>query len=170
MAMISVSFAQEYILFYGNGCPHCAKVQQYIKDKNIAKVLDLKQKEVFFNKDNLNEFNGYLQKHNLTYDKIGVPFLIINSGADCNYINGDTNIIEYFSGKLTQIAASCKDTTFSGNYLSNNLSRGKRLGFFGIMLPAALSDSINPCAFAVMLLLLTTILSKHKSRRKTLWA
>jgi cytochrome c biogenesis protein CcdA len=36
------------------------------------------------------------------------------------------------------------------------------------MLPAALSDSINPCAFAVMLLLLSAILSKHKSRRKTL--
>jgi len=36
------------------------------------------------------------------------------------------------------------------------------------MLPAAISDSINPCAFAVMLLLLSTILSRHKSRRKTL--
>ncbi|MEI7563863.1 MAG: hypothetical protein WCJ39_09915 [bacterium] len=58
----------------------------------------------------------------------------------------------------------------SGNYLSNELSRSNRLKFFGIMLPAALSDSINPCAFAVMLLLLTTILTKHRSRRKTLRA
>lgn len=171
VAMFSVSMAQEYILFYGNGCPHCAKVAEYIKDNQLTKKFDLAQKEVFFNKKNLNEFNGYLEKHKLTYDKIGVPFLVITSGADCDYINGDTNIIEYFSGKLAQIAAAnCKDTTFSGNYLSDNLSRGKRLGFFGIMLPAALSDSINPCAFAVMLLLLTTILSKHKSRRKTLLA
>ena len=38
------------------------------------------------------------------------------------------------------------------------------------MLPAAVSDSINPCAFAVMLLLLLTILSRHQSRRKTLLA
>ncbi|MEI7919689.1 MAG: hypothetical protein WCH65_05930 [bacterium] len=38
------------------------------------------------------------------------------------------------------------------------------------MLPAAISDSINPCAFAVMLLLLSTILTRHKSRRKTLMA
>ena len=44
--MISVSNAQEYILFYGNGCPHCAKVQQYIKDNKITKTLDLIQKEV----------------------------------------------------------------------------------------------------------------------------
>jgi len=44
----------------------------------------------------------------------------------------------------------------------------KRMRFFGIMMPAALADSINPCAFAVMLLLLTAILSRHQSRRKTL--
>jgi len=171
IAMISVSFAQEYILFYGNGCPHCAKVEQYFKDNKITKKFDIVQKEVFYNSTNFKELNGYLTKHKLTYDKIGVPFLVITSGADCNYVNGDNNIIDYFSGKLAQIAAAaCKDTAFSGNYLSNNLSRWKRLWFFGIMLPAALSDSINPCAFAVMLLLLTTILSKHKSRRKTLLA
>jgi len=110
--MISVSSAQNYILFYGNGCPHCAQVEQYIKDNQITQKFSLTQKEVFFNKRNLNEFNGYLAKHDLTYDKIGVPFLIITSGADCNYINGDTNIIQYFSGKLAQItAAACKDTT-----------------------------------------------------------
>jgi glutaredoxin len=111
MGILSVSVAQEYILFYGNGCPHCANVETYIKDNKIGKTFDLQQKEVFFNKKNLNELNGYLEKHGLTYDSIGVPFLIINSGIDCNYINGDTNIIEYFSGKLAQITAeACKDT------------------------------------------------------------
>ena len=111
IGMIGVNFAQEYILFYGNGCPHCAKVEEYIKDNNLIKQLDLVKKEVFFNKTNLKEFNGYLEKHTLTYDRIGVPFLVITSGDDCNYINGDTNIIEYFSGKLAQItAAACKDT------------------------------------------------------------
>ena len=171
VAMLSVGFAQDYILFYGNGCPHCAQVEQYIKDNQITKKFDLVSKEVFYNKTNLNEFNGYLAKHHLTYDKIGVPFLIVTSGSDCNYINGDTNIIEYFSGKLAQITAeTCKDTALTGTIppLEKNLS--ERLSFFWIMLPAAVSDSINPCAFAVMLLLLSTILSRHQSRRKTLLA
>jgi glutaredoxin-related protein len=128
VAMISVSYAQEYILFYGNGCPHCAKVEQYFKDNKITKKFDIVQKEVFYNATNLKELNGYLAKHDLTYDKIGVPFLIITSGQDCNYINGDQNIIDYFSGQLAQKAsAKCADTTFSGNYLSNNLSWQKRL-------------------------------------------
>lgn len=171
MGLVSVSFAQEYILFYGNGCPHCAKVEQYIKDNQLTQKFDLVKKEVFFNKTNLTELDGYLEKHKLTYDKIGVPFLIINSWTDCNYINGDTNIIEYFSGKLAQIAAAaCKDTAWTGWIQVVEKSLKQRLAFFWIMLPAAISDSINPCAFAVMLLLLSTILTRHKSRRKTLLA
>ena len=38
--------------------------------------------------------------------------------------------------------------------------------FIRIMMPAALADSINPCAFAVMLILLASILKKTSSRRK----
>jgi|GEM_PF-1322657 len=131
MGMVGVNFAQEYILFYGNGCPHCAKVEDYIKDNKITKQFDLTQKEVFFNKKNLNEFNGYLEKHKLTYENIGVPFLIITSGADCNYINGDKNIIEYFSGKLASItAAACKDTALSGGMQPIEKSLKQRLSFF----------------------------------------
>jgi glutaredoxin-related protein len=57
VAMISVSYAQEYILFYGNGCPHCAKVEAFFKENKISKKFDIVQKEVFFNKKNLTEFN-----------------------------------------------------------------------------------------------------------------
>lgn len=171
LAMLSVSFAQEYILFYGNGCPDCAKVEQYFKENAITKKFDVKKEEVFFNKRNLKEFNGYLTKHELTYDKITLPFLIITSGQDCNYINGDQNVIEYFSGKLAQIkAAACKNTVGTGTASSTEKTLKQRLSFFGVMLPAAISDSINPCAFAVMLLLLSTILSKHRSKRKTILA
>ncbi len=46
----------------------------------------------------------------------------------------------------------------------------ENLSFFAVMAPAALADSINPCAFAVMLLLLTTILSKTQDKTKILLA
>lgn len=166
----SMGFAQEYILFYGNGCPHCAEVEEYIKENALTKKFTLDQKEVFYNKANRAELNSYLAKHKLSYDKIGVPFLIIESGNDCHFVNGDTNIIDYFSSKLAQIkSASCEDTLLSGADASAD-SWKTRISFFGIMLPAAISDSINPCAFAVMLLLLSTILTRHKSRKKTLLA
>jgi glutaredoxin len=100
-------------LFYGNGCPHCTAVDSYFKEQNIQKLFDVEKKEVFYHKKNLEEFNAHLAQHGLSYDKIGVPFLIITSGDDCNYINGDVNIIEYFSGKLAHQLATCKDTTFT---------------------------------------------------------
>jgi cytochrome c biogenesis protein CcdA len=46
----------------------------------------------------------------------------------------------------------------------------EHLTFFLTLAPAALADSINPCAFAVMLLLLTTILSKTQDKKKALLA
>ncbi len=54
-----------------------------------------------------------------------------------------------------------------------NLQEGKeqeknKKPLLALIFSGALADSINPCAFAVMLLLLSTILSKSKSRMRTL--
>lgn len=162
--------AQDYILFYGNGCPHCKKVEDFLEKNKITEKFNIVQKDVFYNKNNLKEMEGYMKKHDLKYEEIGVPFLIINSWESCNYVNGDQSIIEYFQKKIDQKEKeSCEDTTFTGATVAE-IGLRQRLSFFGIMLPAAISDSINPCEFAVMLLLLGGILAKTKSRRKAIFA
>jgi len=87
IAMMSVSLAQEYVLFYGNGCPHCAQVEQYIKNNGIDKKMDIDMKEIYFNRDNLTDLQVYLDKLNLDTHQIGVPFLVINNKNECSYIN-----------------------------------------------------------------------------------
>ncbi len=206
MGMVGVNFAQEYILFYGNGCPHCAQVEQYFKNNNVQEKFDLKLKEVYFNRNNLTELQDYLAKLELDTTQIGVPFLVINNKNECSYINGSSPIIDFFQKKMDMMVAleqenvecntetcvwlACESQTLEPSALINEstdsestlsweieIPQPKRVSaerwkFFAIMMPAALSDSINPCAFAVMLLLLSTILSRHQSRRKTLlsWA
>jgi len=54
-----------------------------------------------------------MKKHDLNYEKIEVPFLIINSGADCSYVNGDKNIMDYFHQALTAQGFTCKETAFT---------------------------------------------------------
>jgi cytochrome c biogenesis protein CcdA/glutaredoxin len=164
------SFAQDYIFFYWNGCFHCDKVESFFKQNKVTEKFDIAFKEIYFNRKNLTDLNFYLDKLKISSDKIWVPFLVINSWVDCSYLNWDQAIIDYFKNKLSQnLSWTCKDTLLTWTNLVNQSSNiWKRLSFFGIMLPAAISDSINPCAFAVMLLLLSTILSKHKSRRKTI--
>lgn len=50
------------------------------------------------------------------------------------------------------------------------LTLADRMKFFGILVPAAVGDSINPCAFAVMFILLSSILRQQKSRTTVLFA
>lgn len=221
------AFAQDYILFYGNGCPHCAKVEQYIKSNKLEDKFDIKLKEIYFNKNNLLQLQEYLDKLQLESSQIWVPFLVINNPNECTYINWSTPIIDFFQQKIDIIenmswdSSACntnvcvglqcewqtleniQDTTnwsipvsksiendqdldwvsltwdkdnvdweliswgISSNEKKSNINKWR---FFGIMLPAALSDSINPCAFAVILLLISSILTKSKSKRKALLA
>lgn len=46
----------------------------------------------------------------------------------------------------------------------------ERMKFLLILVPAAVGDSINPCAFAVMIILLSSILKEHNSMRKAMFA
>lgn len=50
------------------------------------------------------------------------------------------------------------------------ISMAERTKFFLILIPAAIWDSINPCAFAVMFILLSSIIREQWSRKKVLLA
>ena len=60
-------------------------------------------------------------------------------------------------------AESIVDLVKSDNFMDN-------IWFLAFLVPAAAGDSINPCAFAVMIILLTSILKQHKSRSKVVIA
>jgi glutaredoxin-related protein len=50
-------------LYYGNGCPHCAKVEEYIKNNDLD--IKIEQKEVYQNKQNAEEFNHICDKESI---------------------------------------------------------------------------------------------------------
>jgi glutaredoxin len=75
------------ILFYGEGCPHCALVESYLSEQKIS----LSQKEVYHNTDNASELALYAKHCNMDTKNIGVPFLW--TGKEC--LSGDEPIITY---------------------------------------------------------------------------
>lgn len=105
IGMMSVSFAQEYILFYGNGCPHCGQVEQYFDEHDVQEQFDLEMREIYFNRDNLVVLQGYLEKLGLDTHQIGVPFLVVNNLNECSYINGSLSIIAFFQQKIDMMKA-----------------------------------------------------------------
>jgi glutaredoxin len=80
------------ILFYGDGCPHCAKVEEYLSKNNIKDKISFEEKEVYYNQSNAKELAEKAKICGLATNSIGVPFLW--DGEKC-YI-GDKDVIKFF--------------------------------------------------------------------------
>lgn len=67
------------ILFYGDGCPHCADVERYIDENNIAQKVFFEKLEVWNNEQNVQIMKEATKICKLDETKIGVPFLFAQS-------------------------------------------------------------------------------------------
>jgi hypothetical protein len=86
------------ILFYGNGCPHCAIVDEYIKTNNVKDRVLFEEKEVFYDKCNAKLLESSASKCGLSTENLGVPFLW--DGANSTCLAGDQDIINFFKEKI----------------------------------------------------------------------
>ena len=86
------------ILFYGDGCPHCALVEQYVSENNIESKVQFTKKEVYNNQQNASELTAKAKACGMATDSIGVPFLW--DGSTC--LVGDQPIIDFFKQKAGQ--------------------------------------------------------------------
>jgi len=86
------------IFFYGNGCPHCAKVEEFIKENKIKEKIAFEEKEVYFNKENAKRLIEVAKKCGFNENEIGVPFLWNGENQKC--IVEDEPIINFFKEKL----------------------------------------------------------------------
>ena len=205
------SNSTKYTYFYGQGCSHCIKVENYFETTDIDEKNNIEKYEIWFDQKGRSVLEEKLKHLPLSLEEIGTPFLVIQKWDNYSSLMWDTPIINYFKAlasekkpdiaswtiveqnnkpKNTNQIVNKKDQDISiSSWVSiwkeNNSTEttwtnltdtsGKKLAeqpakFIPLLLSGALSDSINPCAFAVMLLLLTTILSKSKSKKKTIFA
>lgn len=68
------------VLFYGQGCPHCADVEAFIKTNNIDQKIKITRMEVWYNKNNAATLAQVAVKCGITADSVGVPFLYDGNG------------------------------------------------------------------------------------------
>jgi len=86
------------ILFYGDGCPHCAIVEDYIRENNIKEKLSFEEKEVYYNRKNADDLAAKAKICGIPANYLGVPFLW--DGSKC-YV-GDQDIIDFFNQKINE--------------------------------------------------------------------
>ena len=86
----------QIILFYGDGCPHCALLEEHIKENKFDEKIAFSQKEIYNNRANAKELEEKAKICGIPTDSIGVPFLW--DGEKC--LIGDEDIVNFFKQKI----------------------------------------------------------------------
>ena len=161
--------------FYGQGCSHCSQAKLFFENLNDLN-LNIIEKEIYFDGHNRVLFEEMASSYG---EKIqGVPTIFIDGKMFVGFNNKIKDSLE------KEIKRCSKETcisplehhteTLSIEGESSPLEDPKKTQLKKtITIPAVLSaaavDAINPCAFAVLIILLTTILAT-KSRHRALLA
>lgn len=89
----NISMPEGIILFYGEGCPHCKNVDDFMAENKIEDKVKFTRLEVWYNKNNQAMLGQVAQKCNISSNQVGVPFLYDGNGK-C-YM-GDVDTINFF--------------------------------------------------------------------------
>ncbi|HOX34934.1 MAG TPA: cytochrome c biogenesis protein CcdA [Methanoregulaceae archaeon] len=150
--------------FYGDGCPHCARIRPVI-DALAEKYpeVELRAYEIYFNTTNRAMLNDFRQRYNVT--KAVIPTLFVGDQA----LIGETAIRTGLEERITWYRSNPRVcpvnyTVFGGDPLDVSPAQPVNLTVPAIVAAAAI-DSINPCAIAVLVILLAYLASLGERRR-----
>ena len=92
-SLLAANKGPKMILFYGDTCPHCKVVEEFIVANKIEEKIAFKKLEVYNNQNNAQLLTQTAKKCGFdTAQGVGVPFFY--NGETC--LMGDADIINYF--------------------------------------------------------------------------
>jgi cytochrome c biogenesis protein CcdA len=148
--------------FYGDGCVHCANVKPYLVAlTNKYPNVNLLQLEVYHNATNQNLFVRFQQAYGI--GNAGVPTLVIGSRV----LVGETQIRDNAESVIIQLEQNPEPPTPATTSAVPDGGCPASVTSFTLPLvvTCALIDSVNPCAFAVLVFLLLSIITLESRRR-----
>ncbi len=163
------SYATQLVLFYEDGCPHCARIESFLQriepDYPQLKIV----RHEIHDPDAHDLLNRLLSAYGANLGS--VPIIFIGDVAMvANTFYGLPNSPVTLSGrtaemKLEQVIADAIDTNAPSPMTKAEAATGteltRKLTIPAVILAAA-ADSVNPCTFAVLVLLLGTLLVAGK--------
>lgn len=177
--LTSFAFAEVQVdYFYGIGCQHCASVgaSGVLEEISNLEGVDFFKHEIYLD---VQGQARYSEVKDLVGLSPGVPVLVINTTKEgiskYTYFLGSEPIIEgvtaflrgedYFYEEDSSFFDSLKHSISEG--FDRHMSDKGRLDIYGIgfLILGALIDSVNPCAFGVLIFLLISLLSTGSSKR-----
>jgi cytochrome c biogenesis protein CcdA len=167
----SLSFSADvcFYYFHGIGCSHCARADPFIEEIKLQEGVVVGDYEVYQNQSNARLLVEYFDAFNIPINNRGVPIVFINGV----YLIGDTSIIDNLNNIIdsnsqglecpsltneSKIGLSSESSSIQENDLSS-IS-------LATIITAGLADSINPCAIAVLLIMLGSLITVIKDKKK----
>jgi len=141
-------------LFYGTGCPHCGEVERFFEEEDLYIKYSVEKKEIYFNRDNAILYNEILDELGVAQQRRGVPAVVIGDKV----IVGDKPIINNFIAEADKLLEEGGDNSQVNNPGIEEKEQSLDLTLVAVIGASAV-DAINPCAFAVLIILMTAILA-----------
>ncbi|MBT3304536.1 cytochrome c biogenesis protein [Candidatus Woesearchaeota archaeon] len=141
--------------FHGDGCQHCAKAYPLMDELKANSSVEVHVFEIYNNRSNIGLLQNFFNQFDVDKDLRGVPTVIVGD----EILIGDSMI----NSKLKPViknnpGISCPLLNQTEKQEISSLSLLTVIG-------AALVDSINPCAIAVLLILLSALLAAGNKKR-----
>jgi len=146
------------IFVYGDGCPHCATARTYVETVS-QKYSDLNVTYIEINTNIafvLNLYNSY----NIPDESWGeIPVLFIRK----DYVFGDIQIIN----QIEELYLKYNDKDYSDNNYAvlGEITDQKEFSLNSLII-LAFADAVNPCELAVLIILMTAILTQYPENKK----
>lgn len=144
--------------FYGEGCPHCGKVEPFIRQVAEDPTIRVEVFEVYNQRENSVLLQKYFSAYDVPQNQRGVPVVFIGD----TYLVGDTPILDGLEFKIDEFRGYGCPSLENGSSEPPESIESLSLA---TVVSAAFVDSINPCAIAVLLILMGALLASGDRKR-----
>lgn len=150
--------------FYGLNCPHCARIEPFMNElSGKYPQIDVKPFEIYYSKENQDLFNDFIRRYDIK--TVGVPAVFIGDRA----FIGERAIRENLENSIEYFIKNKPICPLTVNKIEANPREISPSTKIELTIPtlviAALVDSINPCAFSVLIFLLIYLLALGARKR-----
>jgi len=141
--------------FYGTGCAHCALVDQYFEENNYYEKYQIEKFDIYTDPEASQFFMEKLSELGADINRLAVPTVIVGD----KYLVGDKPIITNF------LDLTGDDSEPATEDFMEEVDIPKFELTLPLVVGASLVDAINPCAFAVLIILVSTIIAKQNAKK-----
>ena len=158
ISFVSAQTTVEY--YYGQGCRYCATVIEsgVLEEVGAIEGIEVQKYEIYYNNENRQKFIDWNVYFGIEQLDRGVPFAVVTCEGTSSYIVG-TSIIDKLKPECV-----LHEGGFSGNGISSMDPNAEKITL-GAIIIASLIDSINPCAFGVLIFLMLALLKMGSAKR-----